>query len=295
MISSRRAARTAIPACAPGRDSCTRSRNRSRSTGRMRPAKFSVSALMRMRRWTSARSCGRCPQIPLRDLELHERLEGREPDARNVHESGGVRPRVLHRALRRAGVLARGQHVDVDVMLGLPEALAEPLGPDDQPPAEQRGVGPGPAHRESSGCRCPRCGGCTRSGAGPTLRSRRMESPRAPILDAQIPGPDRHRGSARGLAVVARWAYPGPAWPQAQLYGVGVTGEMIEMGLLARLRVLFPESSGRALRQWLADGRVRVDGVVVRDARVEIGPDQAVASAIRTGRVPRAAPAAPRG
>ena len=48
------------------------------------------------------------------------------------------------------------------------------------------------------------------------------------------------------------------------------------MGLLARLRVLFPESSGRALRQWLADGRVRVDGVVVRDARAEIGPDQAI-------------------
>jgi 23S rRNA pseudouridine1911/1915/1917 synthase len=50
----------------------------------------------------------------------------------------------------------------------------------------------------------------------------------------------------------------------------------IERTLLARLRALFPESSGRGLKQWLADGRVRVDGAVVRDARAEIGPDQAV-------------------
>jgi len=48
------------------------------------------------------------------------------------------------------------------------------------------------------------------------------------------------------------------------------------VSLLARLRAQFPDSSGRALRRWLADGRVRIDGVVVRDARAAIRPDQAV-------------------
>ena len=59
------------------------------------------------------------------------------------------------------------------------------------------------------------------------------------------------------------------------------------MSLLARLRVQFPDASGRALKQWLADGRVRVDGVVVRDGRAPVAPGQAVALA------PHAPPAFP--
>jgi len=39
---------------------------------------------------------------------------------------------------------------------------------------------------------------------------------------------------------------------------------------------MFPESSGRRLKQWLADGRVRVDGAVVRDGRARVGGDQRV-------------------
>jgi 23S rRNA pseudouridine1911/1915/1917 synthase len=46
------------------------------------------------------------------------------------------------------------------------------------------------------------------------------------------------------------------------------------VSLLARLRAQFPGASGRALKQWLADGRIVVDGVVVRDPRAEIGPGQ---------------------
>ena len=59
------------------------------------------------------------------------------------------------------------------------------------------------------------------------------------------------------------------------------------MSLLARLRAQFPDASGRALRQWLADGRVRVDGVVVRDGRIAVASGQAVALA------PHAPPAFP--
>jgi 23S rRNA pseudouridine1911/1915/1917 synthase len=50
-----------------------------------------------------------------------------------------------------------------------------------------------------------------------------------------------------------------------------------DASLLARLRALFPESSGRSLRQWLAAGRVRVEGRVVRDGRTSVGPAQVVA------------------
>jgi 23S rRNA pseudouridine1911/1915/1917 synthase len=42
-------------------------------------------------------------------------------------------------------------------------------------------------------------------------------------------------------------------------------------GTLAdRLRALCPQASGRSLKQWLAVGRVRVDGVVVRDGRAAV-------------------------
>jgi 23S rRNA pseudouridine1911/1915/1917 synthase len=41
--------------------------------------------------------------------------------------------------------------------------------------------------------------------------------------------------------------------------------------LLERLRELFPEASRRSLKQWVAHGRVEVDGRVVRDARAAVG------------------------
>jgi 23S rRNA pseudouridine1911/1915/1917 synthase len=42
--------------------------------------------------------------------------------------------------------------------------------------------------------------------------------------------------------------------------------------LFARLRGLFPQSSGRSLKRWLASGRVLVNGRVTRDGRAPIGP-----------------------
>lgn len=42
------------------------------------------------------------------------------------------------------------------------------------------------------------------------------------------------------------------------------------MRLLDRLRVLFPDSSGRARKRWLEAGRVRVNGQVIREAVVEL-------------------------
>jgi 23S rRNA pseudouridine1911/1915/1917 synthase len=40
----------------------------------------------------------------------------------------------------------------------------------------------------------------------------------------------------------------------------------------ARLRALFPDASGRRLKQWLERGRVRINGVVVRRGDVAVGP-----------------------
>ena len=59
--------------------------------------------------------------------------------------------------------------------------------------------------------------------------------------------------------------------------------------LAARLRALFPEASGRAIKDWLAAGRVRVDGAVARDGRAAV-PARAV---VTLGAA--AAPAAARG
>lgn len=56
------------------------------------------------------------------------------------------------------------------------------------------------------------------------------------------------------------------------------------MTLGERLRLLFPEASGRSLKQWLTLGRVRVNGAIVRDGRVTVGAEEAV-----TLGVPRAA------
>lgn len=49
------------------------------------------------------------------------------------------------------------------------------------------------------------------------------------------------------------------------------------MTLAERLRALFPEASGRSLKQWLEAGRVTVDGQPCRDGRLELGPDAQVA------------------
>jgi 23S rRNA pseudouridine1911/1915/1917 synthase len=46
--------------------------------------------------------------------------------------------------------------------------------------------------------------------------------------------------------------------------------------LAERLRALYPQASGRSLKQWLETGRVIVDGRACRDGRLEIGPDAVV-------------------
>jgi 23S rRNA pseudouridine1911/1915/1917 synthase len=43
-----------------------------------------------------------------------------------------------------------------------------------------------------------------------------------------------------------------------------------------RLRVLYPEAPGRRLKQWLAGGRVRVNGVVVRRGDASVGRDDRI-------------------
>jgi 23S rRNA pseudouridine1911/1915/1917 synthase len=47
--------------------------------------------------------------------------------------------------------------------------------------------------------------------------------------------------------------------------------------LAERLRALFPEASGRSLKQWLEAGRVTVDGQPCRDGRLELSADAQVA------------------
>ncbi len=56
--------------------------------------------------------------------------------------------------------------------------------------------------------------------------------------------------------------------------------------VMERLRASFPEASGTSLRQWLRDGRVRVNGTVVRDGRAAVGPRDAVALGGQASRVP---------
>lgn len=48
------------------------------------------------------------------------------------------------------------------------------------------------------------------------------------------------------------------------------------MVLRERLRALFPDASGRRRKQWLAAGRVRVNGAVVRRGDAAVGPDDRV-------------------
>jgi 23S rRNA pseudouridine1911/1915/1917 synthase len=56
--------------------------------------------------------------------------------------------------------------------------------------------------------------------------------------------------------------------------------------VLARLRTAYPESSGRTLRQWLREGRVRVNGQVARDPREPVAPGSTVSVAAPEPRWP---------
>jgi 23S rRNA pseudouridine1911/1915/1917 synthase len=59
--------------------------------------------------------------------------------------------------------------------------------------------------------------------------------------------------------------------------GVGVAaGRPTGLTLLARLKGLHPDSSGRRLREWLRQGRVRLNGRVARDGRVPVATGDAV-------------------
>jgi 23S rRNA pseudouridine1911/1915/1917 synthase len=51
--------------------------------------------------------------------------------------------------------------------------------------------------------------------------------------------------------------------------------------LLERLRALYPEASGRSLKQWLETGRVEVNGRPARDGRLAVRPGDTVALAAR--------------
>jgi len=53
--------------------------------------------------------------------------------------------------------------------------------------------------------------------------------------------------------------------------------------LLDRLRLLYPEASGRSLKQWLETGRVEVNGRPARDGRSPVQPADTVALAARRG------------
>jgi 23S rRNA pseudouridine1911/1915/1917 synthase len=55
--------------------------------------------------------------------------------------------------------------------------------------------------------------------------------------------------------------------------------------LSARLRALFPEASGRSLKQWLESGRIELNGRVCRDGRIMVGVRDRVVLGTR-GRVP---------
>jgi 23S rRNA pseudouridine1911/1915/1917 synthase len=60
---------------------------------------------------------------------------------------------------------------------------------------------------------------------------------------------------------------------------------MSQATLSDRLRALFPDSSGRSLKQWLESGRVEVNGHLCRDGRAVVGPKDRVVLGTR-GRVP---------
>jgi 23S rRNA pseudouridine1911/1915/1917 synthase len=53
----------------------------------------------------------------------------------------------------------------------------------------------------------------------------------------------------------------------------------------SRLRALFPEASGRSLKQWLESGRIELNGRVCRDGRIMVGAKDRIVLGTR-GRVP---------
>ena len=53
--------------------------------------------------------------------------------------------------------------------------------------------------------------------------------------------------------------------------------------LVARVRALFPEASGRTVKQWIEQGRVAVNGAVVRQATAPVGARDRVALGARGG------------
>ena len=57
------------------------------------------------------------------------------------------------------------------------------------------------------------------------------------------------------------------------------------MTLAERLRALYPEASGRSLKQWLESGRIELNGRVCRDGRIMVGARDRVVLGTR-GRVP---------
>jgi len=75
----------------------------------------------------------------------------------------------------------------------------------------------------------------------------------------------RPERSGRRAARAAEPSPPGPAAPDATL------------DLLSRLAALHPEASRRSLKQWLAAGRVRVNGRVERRAGTPLAPGDRVA------------------
>lgn len=54
------------------------------------------------------------------------------------------------------------------------------------------------------------------------------------------------------------------------------SGRRLDVTLRHRLHALYPGTSGRGLKQWLARGRVRVNGVVMRRGDVPVGPEDRV-------------------
>src|SRR5262245_42904609 len=83
-------------------------------------------------------------------------------------------------------------------------------------------------------------------------------------------GPGSDSGSTRG-----RWRGSGSPAKRGP-DGRPAERTVVEASLRDRLRVLYPEASGRSLKQWLEDGRVRVNGVVVRRGNVALVPDDRI-------------------
>jgi len=76
---------------------------------------------------------------------------------------------------------------------------------------------------------------------------------------------------------MADWQCPEdgvPLWGRIDI--ARSTGSVGAVQLDQRLRVLYPDASGRSLKQWLATSRVRVNGAVVRRGDAPVGADDRV-------------------